>query len=250
MEPSEETFYRNPRSASILSATQSTFARGSLNSSNKFYKGQSQCFVCQQAFSKSPESKLKRHCCQFCFNAVCQPCSPLTLHSVITNKAERCCSTCLTVHSKEKIDQEAEKIFKQALNAETELRLAESNARKEAETKYEDLVNQIDRQQEEKNKEIEKLKGEIDLEQRRNEESQREINEIRLGYEELERKLNEKNRLVEEKVIESKTHTTDQRYIELNEEVKCLKEENEGLKKRIQVLMTETKASSCGCFIT
>lgn len=248
MEPSEETFYRNPRSASILSATQSTFARGSFNSSNKFYKGQSQCFICEKAFSKSPESKLKRHCCQFCYNAVCQPCSPSTFHNLITSQAERCCITCFAVHTKEQIDQEAENFFKQALNNETELRLAASNSRRVAETKYEELKNQFDEQIEEKNKEIEKLKSELDSEHRRSEGSCKEIIELNARLEELVRKLAERNKLILEN--EKKGHKTEQEAIDLKEEVRVLKVENEGLKQKVHVTMTETKASSCGCCIT
>lgn len=264
MDPDEELITRNPRSASILSPSQLNFARGSFNSSNKFYKSQSKCSLCEKPFSKSPESLLKRHCCQFCFNAFCNSCSPLTYLSVLTNSQERCCITCFVSHTKEDCEKSAESKYRKTLDDETEIRLSESHLRKTIEVKHKELEDQLIEKDLERSQELVRLNSELEGLRKELEEVQREKAEVEKAWKE-DKENNENtneevirlNNEVEKVRKELQDVKKEKNEIEKSwkeekknsEEVGKLRSENEELKKKVQGLMRDTKASSCGCCI-
>lgn len=268
MDNDEEYTTSNPRSASILSSAQMNFARGSFNSSKKFYKSQNKCSICDKSFSKSPESLLKRYCCQFCYNAACSSCSSLTYLNILTNNHERCCITCFVSFTKEECEKQAESKYRKTLEDETEIRLSESNLRKTIEIKYKQLEDQQTEKDSEKNEVLvnmsdELVKVRIELEELRMEKNKieadwKEVKKVNEDFNEEYIRLN--NEVVnvrseleaeQRKKVEIEKKWRDDKKISENacEEVSRLKAENEELRKKVQGLMRDTKASSCGCCI-
>ena len=211
----------NSRKASVYNNRSGAFVQSSIKPGN-FYKSQHSCSICKVAFSKSTENPVKRHSCQFCYNAMCHSCSPLTHFSEATGKDERICIECFKLHTKEEIEQQLTDELRRGLDNETELRLAETSKCKELQEETEKKAEVIL----ELNEKIEKIEKQLQEKIDQYKENHSKTEQVSLEVKELK---NENNRLRED-------------CIKLNQE-------NEEIKKKVQAAMRDTKASSCGCLI-
>lgn len=60
----------------------------------KAYKTQKNCSNCEKMIAKRGITHPKKFNCKFCFNAVCNDCSPLTINHPESLKRERVCMNC------------------------------------------------------------------------------------------------------------------------------------------------------------
>ena len=211
----------NSRKASIYNNRSGGFHQSSITP-GKYYKSQHSCSICKVAFSKSPDNPVKRHSCQFCYNAVCNSCSPLTYFTEASGKDERICIECFKLRTKEEIEQQLADDLKRSLDNETELRIAEVSKSRELQDEIE-KKNQVIT---ELNEKIEKISKQLEENISEDKENHAKADQAML---ELQGLKNENVRLRED----------------------CIKvtQENEEIKKKVQAAMRDTKASSCGCFI-
>ena len=212
----------NSRKASVYNSRSGIFGPNCQKNNNS-YKTQPSCAICQVAFSKFSENPIKRHCCQFCYNAVCKNCSPLTQFNEVTCNDERICMDCFKLRSREEAEQHLTDELRQSLDNETELRLIETRKRKE-------LQEEVDK----KNQLISELNEKLHKAETSIQEHERKIKE--------DEKKNEEFRL-EVLTLKKENERSKEEFIKLNEE-------NQDLKKKLVSGMRDTKASSCGCLIT
>jgi DNA repair exonuclease SbcCD ATPase subunit len=243
---------RNPNE---LDENIETFARVLTEKDPKSYKKELYCSLCEISFDE-----VKRKGCAFCYNAVCEECSPFTCAHPNTKKPERICMNCYYTFMEENSYQRVTKELQLMFDKETQAKLEEAKKRKEAENRCEELekllkerTDEFDETLKSKSKlESELIQLKINLDKISDEMngSKANINFIQKKFSDQETHIN--------KLVGENTKLNDQiKKFQTGEgnnqnslEVEKLTKENNDLKEKIKYLQTTPKASTCGCIIS
>ncbi|OMJ67381.1 hypothetical protein SteCoe_35474 [Stentor coeruleus] len=232
-----------------------TFARVLTEKDPKSYKNELYCSLCEISFDE-----VKRKGCAFCYNAVCEECSPFTCAHPNTKRPERICMNCYYTFMEENSYQRVTKELQLMFDKETQAKLEEAKKRKEAENRCEELEKLLKERTEEfdevlKSKtslesEISQLKKSLDKINDEMSRSKENISFIQKKFSDQETqisKLIEENNKLSDQIKKSQTgEENNQNSLEVEKLIK----ENNDLKEKIKFLQTSPKASTCGCIIS
>jgi hypothetical protein len=160
----------------------SIFPKVAENVSHDLYKEQKVCIICKTKVGDLGVLDKKKYCCMFCFNAVCQSCSPLKCNHPETLKEERVCMQCYfsTIENQIKLE----------LKTEIESRFGDDENRKQKESfemelkDYENEITTLDIHLQNANEEVERLqriKAKIQEEKRAKIKEAEEMNSIEIN---------------------------------------------------------------------
>lgn len=107
------------------------------------YKTQKQCSVCEKQVAKHGIISARKYCCKFCYNAVCEDCSPLTFLHPESNRPERVCISCYYNFIEEKLKTANNQELKYRLEDEIQDKGMETAKRIVAELRYKEIESEI-----------------------------------------------------------------------------------------------------------
>lgn len=204
----------------------------------KVHDEQKICFLCRAKMSDSGIIDKKKYACMFCYNAVCQSCSPLKCVHPRTKKEERVCMQCYftaieekvkrNVNNNKSIDFRGSGGFKNKIELENRI--------KDCQEEIENFDNHI-KNAEEEFRRLEAAKSKDDQEnikkmKKIEEKKKLEMDVLRINLEQIERKIEVESKKLKEKeneVVElrKKLEEKGKYFSRLEEEIERQKLANE-----------------------
>lgn len=239
-----ETFLAESRYSAVNKY--SIFPRVHEENSKDLYKDQKVCIVCKAKVSGVIDKK--KYACMFCYNAVCQACSPLKCNNPLTLKEERTCMLCYfsTIESR----------VKSEMKTEIDMKIGDDEARSQKETLENELrdcefeVNSLDIHigaAEDEARRLETIKGRVKNEKERQirevvEANNKEIEKSKDSLEKLQRDIaNGREHLRKQ---EEEIYTAKRVLAEKLEKIKILQQEIEEQKKVEVTIVSDENVDS------
>lgn len=178
-------------------------------------KEQKQCFLCRNNIGGLVEKK--KFTCSFCYNAVCQNCSPLKCNHPETLKEERVCMQCYIFAIEDQVRNEVKGQINTEFGADEQDKRIKETLKSEI-TDYEQELKTLDVNLQNAHEELERLKV---LKAKKIEDKNRKINEERI-------KNDQEIENYKEKIIKTKEECKRKRELIVQQE-----NEIEALKKHL-----------------
>jgi hypothetical protein len=139
--------YPNVNKYSVFPKVQPVFSKDQ-------YKEQKQCFICKSKVNDLGLVEKKKYACMFCYNAVCQSCSPLRCYHPETIREERACVQCYFAAIEEEVKQQ---VRAETESASTRKSADDSDTLENERKECEEEIIQLDIHIQNANQEIERL---------------------------------------------------------------------------------------------
>ena len=187
------------------------------NTNKGVFKDQKNCYVCRSGIGGLVEKKKLE--CHFCYNAVCQNCSPLKCNHPETLKEERVCMQCYIFAIEDQVRNEVKAQVNTEFGADDQNKKIKETLKSEIKD-YEEELKVLDSTLLSSFEELEKLKS---LSAKRLEEKNQKLRQEKLNNEKELKELNEK-------ILKTKEETKEKR-----QKIEKQNKKIEELKKFIQV---------------
>ena len=149
-------------------------------------KEQKQCFLCRNSIGGLVEKK--KNTCSFCYNAVCQNCSPLKCNHPETFKEERVCMQCYIFAIEDQVRNEVKGQINNEFGADEQNKRIKETLKSEI-ADYEQELKTLDVQLQNAHEELERIK---ELKTKKMEEKNKKMNEEKLKNDQDIENLKEK----------------------------------------------------------